>query len=66
MKVRSGERAPLTGSLGEIRDDLELIAAQGMTETFIDLNFDPEIGSPDADPARSMDRAREVLEALAP
>ena len=66
VKVRSGERAPLTGSLGEIRDDLELIAAQGMTETFIDLNFDPEIGSPDADPARSMDRAREVLEALAP
>lgn len=65
-KVRSHERAPLTGSLGEIREDLDLIAAQGMTETFIDLNFDPEIGSPDADPARSMERAREVLEALAP
>lgn len=65
-RVRSDERAPLTGSLDEIRDDLGLIAAQGMTETFIDLNFDPEIGSPDADPVRSMDRAREVLAALAP
>ena len=66
LRVRSDERAPLTGSLGEIRNDLDLIAAQGMTETFIDLNFDPEIGSPDADPARSMDLAREVLDVLAP
>lgn len=66
LRVRSDERAPLTGSLGEIRNDLDLIAAQGMTETFIDLNFDPEIGSPDAHPARSMDLAREVLDVLAP
>ena len=54
------------GSFPEIRDDLAVLAAKGITETFIDLNFDPEIGSPDADPATSMRRAHEVLEALAP
>ncbi|HEX8770836.1 MAG TPA: TIGR03619 family F420-dependent LLM class oxidoreductase [Acidimicrobiales bacterium] len=66
VKVRSDERAPLTGSLTEIRADLDDLAGRGVTETFIDLNFDPEIGSPGADPAASMRRAREVLEALAP
>jgi probable F420-dependent oxidoreductase len=66
VKVRSGERAPLVGSLDEIRADLADLATKGMTETFIDLNFDPEIGSPDADPVVSMRRAHEVLEALAP
>ena len=66
VKVRSAERSPLTGSLAEIRDDLAGLARRGVTETFVDLNFDPEIGSPDADPAESMRRAHDVLEALAP
>lgn len=66
VKVRSDERAPLTGSLEEIRADLDDLATNGVTETFIDLNFDPQIGSPEADPATSMQRARQVLEALAP
>jgi alkanesulfonate monooxygenase SsuD/methylene tetrahydromethanopterin reductase-like flavin-dependent oxidoreductase (luciferase family) len=66
VKVRDGERAMLTGSLDEIRSDLGLLADQGVTETFVDLNFDPEIGSPTADAAVSMRRAHEVLEALAP
>lgn len=66
VKVREGERGPLTGSLAEIRQDLDDLAGKGVTEVFVDLNFDPEIGSPDADPAVSMARAREVLEALAP
>jgi probable F420-dependent oxidoreductase len=60
------ERAPLTGTLDQIRSDFDDIAAQGITELFVDLNFDPEIGSPDADPATSMRRADEVLEAFAP
>ena len=59
-------RAPLAGSLDEIRGDLDRLAAKGVTETFVDLNFDPAIGSPDADPADSLRRADEVLEALAP
>ncbi len=66
VKVRTGERAPLVGSFEEIRADLQDLATKGITETFIDLNFDPEIGSPDADPRVSMRRAHEVLEALAP
>ncbi|KWX01064.1 luciferase [Carbonactinospora thermoautotrophica] len=60
------ERRPLTGSYEEIRGDLDMLRAQGVTELFYDLNFDPGIGSPDADPAASMRRAEEALEALAP
>lgn len=62
---REGRR-PLTGSLEEIRGDLAVIAAQGVTETFVDLNFDPQIGSPDADPGAAMARAEDLLTALAP
>jgi probable F420-dependent oxidoreductase len=60
------DRKPLVGSLDEIRGDLDGLRAQGLTEVFLDLNFDPEIGSPDADPDVSVRRAEEVLEALAP
>ena len=66
VKVRTGERSQLTGSLPEIRSDLVDLATKGVTETFIDLNFDPRIGSPDVDPDVSMRTAVEVLEALAP
>jgi probable F420-dependent oxidoreductase len=67
VKTRTHEdRAPLVGSLEDIRADLGELAIKGITETFIDLNFDPQIGSPDADPVVSMARAHEVLEALAP
>jgi probable F420-dependent oxidoreductase len=59
-------RRPLTGTLDEIRGDLAGLAAQGVTELFADLNFDPGIGSPDADPVASMARAYDVLHALAP
>jgi alkanesulfonate monooxygenase SsuD/methylene tetrahydromethanopterin reductase-like flavin-dependent oxidoreductase (luciferase family) len=66
VKVREGSRAPLVGSLDEIGGDLADLAGKGVTETFVDLNFDDEIGSPDADPEVSMRRAEHVLEALAP
>lgn len=65
-KVRDGERAPLVGSLDEIRSDLAVLEEAGMTEAFVDLNFDPQIGSPDADPTAARRHARRVLEALAP
>jgi alkanesulfonate monooxygenase SsuD/methylene tetrahydromethanopterin reductase-like flavin-dependent oxidoreductase (luciferase family) len=62
-----GERTrPLSGSLAEIRADLPALAEQGITEVFVDLNFDTSIGNPDADPEVSMRRAHEALEALAP
>jgi len=56
---------PLTGSFDQIRADLPGLAEQGITEMFIDLNFDPTIGNPDADPKLSMRRAETVLEAFA-
>lgn len=59
-------RAPLTGSFEEIRRDVAALEARGVTDVFHDLNFDPEIGSPDADPEESMRRAGAALEALAP
>jgi probable F420-dependent oxidoreductase len=59
-------RAPLTGSFEEIRQDVARLEAKGVTDVFHDLNFDPEIGSPDADPEESMYRAEAALESLAP
>lgn len=62
-----GERTgPLTGTVEQVREDLEALAAAGLTETFLDLNFDPRIGDPAADPATSEATAHEVLAAFAP
>lgn len=69
VRVRPGgatPRRPLTGSYDEIRADLFALAEQGVTETFLDLNFDPEIAGPGTDPDESVRRAHETLEALAP
>ncbi|WP_026411132.1 TIGR03619 family F420-dependent LLM class oxidoreductase [Actinomadura oligospora] len=60
------DRPPLTGTLDQVRDDFGRLAGQGVTELFVDLNFDASLTGPDADPAASMDRAREALEAFAP
>jgi probable F420-dependent oxidoreductase len=62
----TGERVLLSGSPGQIREDVASLAAQGVTEVFYDLNWDPAIGSPDADPAKAADRAGILLEQLAP
>lgn len=66
VRVRAERTRPLTGTLEQIRGDFALLEDQGVTELFIDLNFDPEIGSPDADPAESMRRAEDALAAFAP
>jgi probable F420-dependent oxidoreductase len=60
------DRTPLTGSAAQIRADFADLESQGVDEVFVDLNFDPAIGSPAADPAASLAHAHEVLEALAP
>ncbi|MGQ0468059.1 MAG: TIGR03619 family F420-dependent LLM class oxidoreductase [Sporichthyaceae bacterium] len=59
-------RRPLCGTLEEIAEDIERYAAAGLTELFLDLNFDPEVGVLDADPGASMDRALTLLETFAP
>ena len=62
----AADRRPLSGSWDEIRGDLALLAEQGVTETFLDLNFDPEVGSVEADPDASVERGRRMLAELAP
>jgi len=67
--VQAGERSddrPLSGDWAQIRAGAERYAQAGVTELFYDLNWDPLIGGPDADPARAADRAAEIITALAP
>jgi len=61
-----GNRRPLTGSADAVREDLARRRDLGATEVFLDLNFIPRVGSPDADPAGALDHAHEVLETFAP
>jgi alkanesulfonate monooxygenase SsuD/methylene tetrahydromethanopterin reductase-like flavin-dependent oxidoreductase (luciferase family) len=61
-----GDRLPLSGSFDDIRADTERLAEHGVTEVFYDLNWDPLVGAPDADPAGAAARAEEILEGLAP
>jgi probable F420-dependent oxidoreductase len=61
-----GSRLLLSGSYDQIRADTERLAERGVTEIFYDLNWDPLVGAPDADPAAAAGRAAEILEALAP
>lgn len=66
MRPVEGERKPLQGTAEQIRGDLDMLATQGVTEVFVDLNFDPVVGSPEADATASLAYAHEVLDALAP
>jgi probable F420-dependent oxidoreductase len=61
-----GGRLLLSGSYGDIRGDVEWLAERGVTEVFYDLNWDPLIGAPDADPVGAVARAEEILAELAP
>jgi probable F420-dependent oxidoreductase len=67
--VRPGLRddaVPLSGDWDQIRAGADRYAEAGVTELFYDLNWDPLIGAPDADPAVARERAGEILTALAP
>ena len=61
-----GERLRLSGSFEQIREDAAWLADQGVTELFYDLNWDPLVGGPEADPVAATERAEEILRALAP
>ena len=61
-----GGRVLLSGSYADIRRDVEWLAERGVTEIFYDLNWDPRIGAPDADPVGAAARAEEILTELAP
>ena len=60
------DRRPLWGSLDQIRSDVARYRDAGLDQLFFELNFDPAIGSPDADPKASMATALHLLEELAP
>jgi probable F420-dependent oxidoreductase len=60
------DRRPLWGTLEEIREDVDRYRKTGLSELFLDLNFDPAVGSSRADAEAAMARALVVLEALAP
>ncbi len=71
--VRSGEpvngpdgRLLLSGSMSQLRGDLAWLEDNGVTEVFYDLNWDPAIGAPDADPQTAASRASDLLELLKP
>ena len=66
MTGPDGARVRLSGSIEQIRDDAAWLGEQGVTEVFFDLNWDPQIGNPAADPAAARGRAMELLAALAP
>jgi probable F420-dependent oxidoreductase len=66
VSAPDGSRVLLSGSYDQIQADLGTLASAGVTEVFYDLNWDPLIGGPDADPAAAAGRAGEILDALAP
>jgi probable F420-dependent oxidoreductase len=59
-------RRPLFGSLDEVRDDVDRYREIGLTELFLDLNFDERVAAPGADPDAALGLARRLLAALAP
>ncbi len=65
--ARDGDgRLLLSGDPDQIREDARWLGEQGVTEIFYDLNWDPQIGSPDVDPESALARATQILDALAP
>ena len=60
------DRRLLEGTYDDIAADLSRLREAGVTEVFLDLNFDEEVGRPDADAAAARERAAAVLERFAP
>ena len=59
-------RRLLHGTREQVLDDLARLRREGVTEVFVDLNFSPDVGSPDADADGAVALAEHVLEELAP
>lgn len=60
------DRRPLQGSAAQVRDDLEQLEQVGVTEVFLDFNWDPRSVSDGVDEAAALANADRVLEAFAP
>lgn len=59
-------RTPLHGTAEQIRADLAQLAAAGVTEVFLDLNYDPRTVSDDIGEREGLANADLTLDALAP
>ena len=66
VRAPDGGRLLLSGTADQIREDTAWLSERGVTEIFYDLNWDPQVGAPDIDPAGAAARASELLDALAP
>jgi probable F420-dependent oxidoreductase len=62
----TGGRRPLTGTPAQIVDGVHAYAEAGYDELFLDLNLDEDFATVDADPARCLDTALELMERVAP
>ena len=60
------DRRPLWGSLDQVRADVDHYRAAGLDELFLELNFDPAVAAPAADPGAAMAKAGRLLDAFAP
>jgi probable F420-dependent oxidoreductase len=61
-----GKRLLLSGDYDQIRADTQWLGEHGVTEVFYDVNWDPQIGSPDVAAGAAVERAQEILHGLAP
>jgi alkanesulfonate monooxygenase SsuD/methylene tetrahydromethanopterin reductase-like flavin-dependent oxidoreductase (luciferase family) len=59
-------RIPLQGDADQIRADIDALEEQGVTEVFLDLNWDADTVGADVDPGAARENADRVLTELAP
>src|SRR5207302_961133 len=64
--VGGDDRRPLWGSLDQVRADIDGYRSAGLDELFLELNFDPAVAAPGADPKGAMAKALLLLDELAP
>jgi probable F420-dependent oxidoreductase len=60
------DRKALSGSAAQIREDLVKLAGVGVTEVFLDLNYDPRTVSDDVDEQAGLANAELTMTELAP
>ena len=60
------ERVPLQGDADQIRADIAALGEQGITEVFLDLNWDAGTVGADVSPDAARENADRVLDQLAP
>lgn len=66
VRAEDDPQHALSGTVEHIRAGMAEYAANGVTELFVDLNYDERIGDPAVDPATALRLAHDAMEALAP